>query len=453
MSGREAITAEGEAALPTGPVGTTLSTSELRTRLGSSDVTVVDVRPLHEYNGWRSPGDPRGGHLPGAEAFPSAWLTSMDDAEIVRLLDAKNIIPGREIVLYGDPGDVATVGSRLAALGHTALHVYAGWSEWATDESLPIERLPNHHALVHTDWLRLVLEGARPEAAPQGRFLLFHVNFGVPEEYEEDHLPNALYLDTNELENPVDWNRRTPEELEATLAALGITHDTTVILYGRDTEGAANEKWPGRRAGQIAATRAAMILHYAGVDDIRPLDGGYDAWVRAGNAVETTPRTPTPVESFGVPVPLRPDVIVDLDEARQILADRDGAALVSVRTWREHIGEVSGYNYIGPAGRIPGDVWGNCGTDAYHMQHYRTVDNTMRPYPEIAANWQQAGITPDKWVAFYCGTGWRASEAWFYAYLMDWKRIAVYDGGWFEWSSNPAENPIEVGEPADEVAA
>jgi molybdopterin synthase sulfurtransferase len=460
MSVRDEITADDEAQVstppapqPTGPVGATLSTDELRLRLGSPDVTIVDVRPLHAYNGWLSNGDPRGGHLPGAVAFPSAWLASTDDAEIVRLLGAKNIVPGREIVLYGDPADVAVVGSRLAALGHTALHVYAGWSEWAANESLPVERLPNYHSLVHTDWLRLLLEGERPEAAPTGRFLLFHVNFGVPEEYEENHLPGAFYLDTNQLENPVDWNRRTPEELEATLAALGITHDTTVILYGRDTEGDANEKWPGRRAGQIAATRAAMILRYAGVDDIRLLDGGYDAWVRAGNAVETTPRTPSPVKSFGVPIPLRPEVIVDLHEAKQILDDSDGAALVSVRTWREHIGEVSGYNYIGPAGRIPGDVWGNCGSDAYHMQHYRTVDNTMRPYPEIAANWEQAGITPDKWVAFYCGTGWRASETWFYAYLMDWKRIAVYDGGWFEWSSNPTENPIEVGEPADEVAA
>ena len=116
-------------------------------------------------------------------------------------------------------------------------------------------------------------------------------------------------------------------------------------------------------------------------------------------------------------IPQHPELIVDLDEAKAILADQDGAALVSVRTWREHIGEVSGYNYIGPAGRIPGDVWGNCGTDAYHMQHYRNVDNTMRAYPEIVANWAEAGITADKWVAFYCGTGWRASETWFYADL------------------------------------
>jgi thiosulfate/3-mercaptopyruvate sulfurtransferase len=282
---------------------------------------------------------------------------------------------------------------------------------------------------------------------------LFHVNFGVPEEYTDGHIPGALYLDTNWLEDPEDWNRRSPEAIDAALRSLGITADTTVIVYGRDTEGDANEKWPGRRAGQIAATRALMILRYAGVDDVRLLDGGYDWWVQAGYGLETVPREPVPVESVGVNVPLRPDVIVDLPEAKEILADPAGAALVSVRTWREHIGAVSGYNYIGPAGRIAGDVWGNCGTDAYHMQHYRNVDNTMRAYPEITANWASAGITADKWVAFYCGTGWRASETWFYAYLQDWPRIAVYDGGWFEWSADPINNPIEIGEPGDAFAA
>ena len=49
-------------------------------------------------------------------------------------------------------------------------------------------------------------------------------------------------------------------------------------------------------------------------------------------------------------------------------------------------------------------------------------------------------------MAFYCGTGWRASETWFYAHLMGWPRIAVYDGGWHEWSRDPDNNPIETGE-------
>ena len=432
-----------------------ISAAELRRRLDDPDLTIVDVRPLPGYNGWRLSGEARGGHIPGAVAFPSAWLGSVDDAEVERLLHSKGVVPSREVVLYGDGGEgVSAVKARLTKLGHEGVRIYEpGWPEWASDATLPVEGLPNYDKLVHTDWLRQVLDGGRPEAAPAGPFLLFHVNFGVPEEYEEGHIPGALYLDTNLLESREDWNRRSPQELGQALCSLGITHDTTVIVYGRDTEGDANEKWPGRRAGQIAAARAAMILRYCGVDDVRVLDGGYDWWVRAGNRLETVVRKPAPVRSFGVQIPLRPKVIVDLDEAKQILADQKHAALVSVRSWNEHIGKVSGYNYIGVAGRIAGDVWGNCGSDAYHMQHYRNEDNTMRAYPEIAANWEEAGITADKWVAFYCGTGWRASETWFYAYLMGWQRIAVYDGGWFEWSADPANNPIEAGEPQDQVTA
>ena len=432
-----------------------VSTDELRQRLADPDLAIVDIRPLAAYNGWRLHGELRGGHVPGARSFPAEWLESVDPVEVGRLLHSKDILPGREVVLYGDDAaGVTRFESRLADLGHTAVRVYDdGWAAWADDETLPIERLPNHQQLVHPGWLRQVLDCSRPEAAPTGRFLLFHVNFGVPEEYEENHLPGALYLDTNQLESPVDWNRRQPDELEAALRALGVTHDSTVVLYGRDTEGDADEKWPGRRAGQISACRAALILRYCGVQDVRLLDGGYDAWVGAGNPLETTLRDPTPVESFGVPIPSHPEVIVDIEEAKEILSASDEAVLVSVRTWNEHIGKASGYNYIRPAGRIAGDVWGNCGTDAYHMQHYRNVDNTMRAYPEIAANWEEAGITPDKWVAFYCGTGWRASETWFYAYLMGWERIAVYDGGWHEWSTDPRSNPIEVGEPETGIAA
>jgi 3-mercaptopyruvate sulfurtransferase SseA len=432
-----------------------VSTAELRDRLDDPTLTIVDVRPLVSYNGWRRNGEARGGHIPGAVAFPIAWLDSVDEVEIERLLDSKGIVAGRDVVIYGDGADDAgALATKLDALGIGGARVYvAGATGWAADASLPIDRLPNHDKLVDIEWLRDVLDGGRPEAAPAGRFILFHVNFGVPEEYAEAHIPGALYLDTNRLEDPADWNRRSPEAIEAAFLALGIARDTTVVVYGRDTEGDANEKWPGRRAGQIAATRALMILRYAGVDDVRLLDGGYDWWVRAGNPVETLDREPTPIAAFGATIPLRPEVIVDIEEAKQIIADPDGAALVSVRTWREHIGNVSGYNYIGPAGRIKGDVWGNCGTDAYHMQHYRNIDNTMRAYPEIAANWEEAGITPDKWVAFYCGTGWRASETWFYAYLQGWERIAVYDGGWFEWSQDPINNPIEIGEPLDESVA
>jgi molybdopterin synthase sulfurtransferase len=438
----------------------TTTIEELRDRRDDPSLTIVDVRPLAAYNGWRLGAETRGGHIPGATAFPIDWLRTVDEPEIALQLARKGITVERDIVVYADRiDDAEAFVSKLETLAIPRARVLdGGFAAWADDPTAPVDKLANFDKLVHIDWLRAVLAGERPEAAPKGKILLFHVNFGVPEEYEEAHIPGALYLDTNVLEDPADWNRRPPEVLAAAIRALGITKDSTVVVYGRDTEGHANEKWPGRRAGQIAATRALMILRYAGVDDVRLLDGGYDWWVRAGNPVETVIRESSPVAEFGAEIPVRPEVIVDIEEAKEIIADPDGAALVSVRTWREHIGAVSGYNYIGPAGRIKGDVWGNCGSDAYHMQHYRNVDNSMRTYPEITANWAEAGITSDKWVAFYCGTGWRASETWFYAYLQGWPRIAVYDGGWFEWSLDPTNNPIEIGEPEvesprDEYAA
>jgi 3-mercaptopyruvate sulfurtransferase SseA len=427
----------------------TIDAAALAARLDDRALTIVDVRSLVAYNGWRQGDDARGGHIPGAVAFPVEWLETVDAAEIQRLLTEKGLDAAGSIVVYGaSSADGDRFAGALAAHGATDIAVLdGGFSAWIADGARPVDKLLRHDRLVHIDWLAQVLAGEQPEAAPTGKFLLFHVNFGVPEEYAENHLPGALYLDTNWLEASETWNRRSPAELEHALRSLGITRDTTVVVYGRDTEGDANEKWPGRRAGQIAATRALMILTYAGIDDVRLLDGGYDWWVRAGHPLETIPREPSPVDEIGVSVPLRPDVIVDLPEAKQIIADVEGAALVSIRTWREHIGAVSGYNYIGPAGRIKGDVWGNCGSDAYHMQHYRNIDNTMRPYPEISANWAEAGIVPEKWVAFYCGTGWRASETWFYAFLQGWPRVAVYDGGWFEWSADPDNNPIEIGDP------
>jgi thiosulfate/3-mercaptopyruvate sulfurtransferase len=310
-----------------------------------------------------------------------------------------------------------------------------------------MDRLPIYERLVYPDWLRRLINGEPVEAPPAKDFALFHVNFGVPEEYADSHLPGAFYLDTNSLEASDTWNRRSPAELEAALLAHGITTDTTVILYGRDTVGDPNEKWPGRRAGQISAARAALILMYSGVKDVRLLDGGYDAWVIARYPLETVEHKPKPAGKFGVTIPVRPDYIADIDEAKDIIASPK-AELVAIRSWAEHVGNVSGYNYIGPRGRIAGSVWGNCGTDAYHMQHYRNVDNTMRGYHEIEANWKEAAITPDKRIAFYCGTGWRASETFFYAYVMGWPNVAVYDGGWFEWSQDP-NNPVEVGVPGN----
>ena len=109
----------------TTPTGETISipVRELLARLGSDDLTVVDVRPIAAFNGWRLAGETRGGHIPGAVAFPSAWLDTVDEAEIERELRTKGITPDRDVVIYDDGvGEAARVAAKLVALGITARH-------------------------------------------------------------------------------------------------------------------------------------------------------------------------------------------------------------------------------------------------------------------------------------------------------------------------------------------
>lgn len=283
----------------------------------------------------------------------------------------------------------------------------------------PTSPLPNR--LVSSDWL---FKHANQD------FLLFEVGSDALDVYQTGHIPHAVYLDTNDFEHPPAWNRLPDEELTRALLRYGIIRDQTVVLYAR---------------GSTTAARVAVILLYAGVRDVRLLDGGYPAWAAAGLPIERGENRPRMVSTFGIRVPGRPEVFAGMDEVKGILAKQEGV-IVSVRSWAEFIGETSGYDFIQAKGRIAGAVWGHAGSDKDSMEDFRKADGTARPLEEIAERWRIAGITPDKRVVFYCGTGWRASEAFFYAYAMGWQKIAVYDGGWLEWSRDPA-NRIESGDP------
>lgn len=421
-----------------------ISTETLETRSRDDAHTILDVRPVAAYNGWPLSGEARGGHIPGARSLPLGWTRFMDWVEVV---EEKGLDPSRPLTVYGYGADEGReMAEKLARLGFRNVDVYGRFlEEWAADPDRPLARLERYRQLVHPAWLRELTEGGAPDGDGPERWVLCHAHFGNPEDYRKGHIPGAVPLDTNLLESPDTWNRRSPGELEEALLGLGIRRDTTVILYGRYSHPTYEQEAPGQSAGHLGAMRCAAILLYAGVEDVRILNGGIHAWEGAGYELTTNEAAAEPATEFGSRIPGRPELMVDLPEAKALLAAEDGE-LVSVRSWREFIGEWSGYHYIEKAGRIPGAVFGNCGSDAYHMENYRNFDYTTREFGEIAGKWAEVGVVPEKRIAFYCGTGWRGSEAFMNAWLMGWPRVAVYDGGWQEWSSDPS-NPVETGPP------
>ncbi len=426
-----------------------ITTKELIALLKSPEVKIIDVRPVEAYNGWQLQNEARGGHVFGGKSLPSKWLKYIDWIETVR---HKIILPEDEIIIYGySPEEIQKVAERFVKSGYPKVSVYLHFQdEWAANPDLPMQKLERFKNLVSAEWVNELISGRKPAEYENDNFVVVHAHYRNRDAYLSGHIPGAIDMDTLALEAPETWNRRSPEELEQALLHHGITADTTVILYGKYMDPDNADEFPGSAAGDIGAIRNAFIMMYSGVKDVRVLNGGFQSWEDTGYEVSYDDLPKTSKLNFGASIPMKPELAVDTPEAKEMLASIN-AELVCVRSWPEYIGEVSGYNYIEKKGRIPCAIFGNCGSDAYHMENYRNVDHTTREFHEIDKIWQEAGITPDKHLAFYCGTGWRGSEAWFNAWLMGWPNVSVYDGGWFEWSNDP-ENPFETGVPENRNA-
>ncbi len=65
------------------------------------------------------------------------------------------------------------------------------------------------------------------------------------------------------------------------MEAHGITADTTVVLYGKYMSPDSSDEFSGSAAGSIGAIRYAFMM-YAGVKDVRVLNGGFQSWKDAG---------------------------------------------------------------------------------------------------------------------------------------------------------------------------
>ena len=220
------------------------------------------------------------------------------------------------------------------------------------------------------------------------------------------------------------------EDLAKFANDYGFTKDDTVIVTGPDV---------------MASYRVAVVLRYIGINDVRVLNGGNNAWTSAGYELETKSNKPVAGNDFGATIPANPDLIDTQGELKEMLKDSNNV-LVDNRSWDEYIGKISGYSYHDKKGRIPGAVYGYAGTSATTLEDYRNIDNTMRNADEIKALWKDAGIDTNKHLIFMCGSEWRAAEVLTYANVMGFDNTSLYSDGWIGWS-NDTSNPTETGEP------
>lgn len=300
-----------------------------------------------------------------------------------------------------------------------------------------VEAVEQQRVYVTPEWLNSALAGEQKGYEDLYVAEVVYAEPALEKSYNTGHIPGASYVFDIEVEDAegtleAPYNLLAIEDIEANMLAHGITKDTKVVLYGADISGTA---------------RVAYAYLYAGVEDVKILNGGLDAWTAAGFETSTDTVTETPATDFGTTCPAHPEYYTTLTQAKESLASDSNFKLVSIRSEAEWLGETSGYSYIDRAGEPEGAVWGKGAQSAADVADFTNEDGTVKELSEIEEVWKDCDFTLDNHLAFYCGTGWRACVPFLVMYQEGYTDISVYDGGWYEWQMYP-ENPVQVGDPA-----
>jgi thiosulfate/3-mercaptopyruvate sulfurtransferase len=271
-----------------------------------------------------------------------------------------------------------------------------------------------------------VLIGAAELLAARPRPALLDVRWalGDPhgrEHHRAGHLPGAVFVDLDaELAGPP-----SPEEGRHPLPSLqrlqraarrwGLRAGASVVVYDA--------------TGGLAAARAWWLLRWASVPDVRILDGGLDAWQRAGGPLEAGEVVPEPgdvvLTGGGMPV-------LDADAAAALPGT--GGVLLDARAGERYRGEVEP---VDPrAGHVPGAV-------SAPTTGNLTPEGTFAPVAVLKERFAALGVRPGTPVGVYCGSGVTAAHE-VAALAEAGIAAALWPGSWSQWSSDPGR-PVATG--------
>lgn len=234
-------------------------------------------------------------------------------------------------------------------------------------------------------------------------------------------IPGAVEVDLpSELASPgggTRGSRPLPEiaALQAHARGWGVRQGQVVVVYDHDRG--------------LAAARGWWVLRWAGIADVRLLDGGFAAWCALRLPLASRPGAPMPGD-----VTLAPGHLPVLDADAALAMARDGVLLDSrIRP-----------NYIGGAvaagapkrGHIPGAVSAPAADNFLEAGPFADAATLAHLYAALGAD----GRRP---VGVYCGAGISAAVN-VAALASIGIGAAMYPGSWSAWSADPAR-PVVVG--------
>jgi len=228
-------------------------------------------------------------------------------------------------------------------------------------------------------------------------------------DYEQAHIPGAAFLDqiraVSDTSTGLGFSLPAADALQAGLRSIGISEGDRVVVYST-----GHMMW---------ATRAWWLLHYAGLENVAVLNGGFRAWQEA--ALEASTETTT-FASGDVIVRPNPDRFVN---QAQVLSAIGDAGVCTVNALAPDVYTGEGKMSYGRKGHITGSV---------NVYYDELLDaGRFRPADELKNALSSKGLLDSDRVIAYCGGGISATIDALACLLIGKDEVAVYDGSMSEW--------------------
>lgn len=242
-------------------------------------------------------------------------------------------------------------------------------------------------------------------------------------QWREAHLPGSVYLhldrDLSGAKTGTNGRHPLPDRaaFAATLGRIGIGPQTQVVALDRQ--------------GGPYAARLWWMLRWMGHEAVAVLDGGLDAWTRAGGTLDAA----VPATREGGPYPERTPRAATLD-APALLARLGRTRLIDARSGERFRGEIEPIDPV--AGHIPG------ATNRFHKDNLG-ADGRFKPAAQLRAEFGALlGRVDASDTVHQCGSGVTACHNLLAMEHAGLAGSALYPGSWSEWSADPAR-PIARG--------
>ncbi len=244
------------------------------------------------------------------------------------------------------------------------------------------------------------------------------IDFRRSEDYKKEHIPGALNIWRDAIENPsYAYGGMLAEKnhMEKVLGSLGVTNDHQLIIY--DDQGLPE------------AARMWWSLKHYGFPDVKLLNGGIQSWKEGDNPLELEATVPEPT-TYAFPAGHALGNLITKEELFELVSSKEHSyVLVDTRSKDEY----TGFRWkkgAAKAGRIPNSInldW----SEAIHFDG----NKKFKSLADLEHIFERLGASKEDKIIVYCHSGVRSSHTYFVlTELLGYKNVFNYDGSWTEWS-------------------